>query len=213
MRAALTVSLGLTVVLLSRAAFADKVPGWVEIDHVVASVNGDVVLESEVARRAASASPGPGKPPPPGARKEALESLIDEMLFSQEASRARIAVSDEEVSAAIGEIKKQNKLDDAGLGKALAAQGYTLELYREDVRGQLVRLRVINLVIRPRVVVHDDELETAYKEAKKANPQLGTFEKEKDRVRQAVYEQRMAAETQKWLLEKRLSSYIAVKAR
>jgi hypothetical protein len=31
-------------------------------------------------------------------------------------------------------------------------------------------------------------------------------------VRQSMYEQRMAVETQKWLLAKRLSSYIAVKA-
>ncbi len=216
MRAPLSLSLGLglTLALLSTsAAVAEKVPGWLEIDHVVAVVNADVILESELARRAAPASPGPGKPPPPGARKQALEALIDEALLGQEASRARIAVSDEEVTAAISEIKTQNKLDDAGLAKALAAQGYTLELYREDVRGQLLRLRAINLLIRPRVAVHDDELQAAYKEAKKLNPQMGTFDKEKDRVRQVMYEQRMAAETQKWLLEKRLSSYIAVKAR
>jgi parvulin-like peptidyl-prolyl isomerase len=213
MRAPLSLGLGLTLALLGRVAVAEKVPGWLEIDRVVAIVNGDVILESELARRAAPAAPGPGKPPPPGARKQALEGLIDEALIGQEASRARIAVSDEEVTAAITEIKTQNKLDDAGLAKALAAQGYTLELYREDVRGQIVRLRAINMFIRPRVTVRDDELEAAYKEAKKANPQLGTLEKEKDRLRQAMYEQRMAAETQKWLLERRLSSYIAVKAR
>lgn len=212
MRAALSVGLGLTLALLCRSAGAEKVPGWVEIDRVVAMVNGDVILESELARRAAPLAPGPGKPPPPGARKQALEQLIDEMLFNQEASRARITVSDEDVNAAIQQIKQQNKLDDAGLAKALAAQGYTLESYREDLRGQLLRLRAINQIIRPTVVVRDDELEAAYKEAKKANPQLGTFEAEKDRVRQSMYEQRMAAETQKWLLEKRLSSYIAVKA-
>jgi len=211
MRAPLTVGLGLTLALLCRAAVAEKVPGWLEIDHVIAIVNADVILDSEVARRAAPTSPGPGKPPPPGARKQALEALIDEALLSQEASRARISVSDEEVTAAIADIKKQNNLDDAGLAKALAAQGYTLELYREDIRQQLLRLRAINLLIRPRVVVHDEEIEAAYKESKKANPQMGTFEAEKDRLRQMMYEQRMAAETQKWLLEKRLSSYIAVK--
>jgi len=212
MRAALSVGLGLFVALLCRSAGAEKVPGWVEIDRVVAMVNADVILESELARRAAPLAPAPGKPPPPGARKQALEQLIDEMLFSQEASRARITVADEDVNAALQQIKQQNKLDDAGLEKALAQQGFTLELYREDIRQQLLRLRVINLIIRPAVVVRDDELEAAYKEAKKANPQLGTFEAEKDRVRQSMYEQRMAAETQKWLLEKRLSSYIAVKA-
>lgn len=212
MRAPLSVAFGLTLAVLCRPALADKVPGWLEIDHVVAVVNADVILESEVARRAAPAAPGPGKPLPPGARKAAIEGLIDELLFNQEASRARLSVSDEEVTAAIGEIKKSNRLDDAGLAKALAAQGFTLELYREEVRGQILRLRAINMLVRPRVTVSDEELAAAYKENKKANPQLGTFDKEKDRLRQAMFEQRMAAETQKWLLEKRLSSYIAVKA-
>src|SRR5678815_1488748 len=119
MRAALSVGLGLFVALLCRSAGAEKVPGWVEIDRVVAMVNADVILESELARRAA--------PLAPGARKQALEQLIDEMLFNQEASRARITVADEDVNAALQQIKQQNKLDDAGLEKALAQQGFTLE--------------------------------------------------------------------------------------
>jgi peptidyl-prolyl cis-trans isomerase SurA len=213
MRAALSVGIGTTLALfvLARAAAAEKVPGWVEVDRVVAVVNGNVILDSEVARRVAPMAPGPGKPPPAEARKQMLDTMIDELLLTQEASRVRIEVSDQDVTGAIQEIKKQNGLDDAGFEKALAAQGYTPELYREDVRQQILRLRAINVVIRPRVVVRDEELEAAYKEARKANPKLGTFEAEKPRLQQVLFEQRMAAETQKWLLERRLASFIAVK--
>lgn len=211
MRAALW--LGLTLLLLSGPARAERPPGWVEVDRVVAVVNQDVILASEVARRVAPLRPGPGKPPPAGAERQILEQMIDETLLAQEAARARITVPDADVEGAIQEIKRQNRLDDAGLARALADQGYTMELYREDLRQQILRLRAINLVIRPRVVVRDDELLAAYNEAKKnaKSVKLGTFEAEKERMRQNLVEQRMAAETQKWLLERRLRSFIAVK--
>ncbi len=211
MRAALWI--GLTLTVLTGSARGDKQPGWVQVDRIVAVVNQDVILASEVARRVGGLAPAPGKPPPAGAERQMMEQMIDEILLSQEAARARITVSDQDVDGAILEIKKQNNLDDAGLAKALAAQGYTMELYREDLRQQILRLRVINLIIRPRVIVTDDELKAAYNEAKKkaTTVKLGTFEAEKDRMRQNIGEQRTAAETQKFLLERRLGSYIAVR--
>ncbi len=211
MRAALWI--GLTLTVLTGSARGEKQPGWVQVDRIVAVVNQDVILASELARRVASLAPAPGKPPPAGAERQMMEQMIDEILLTQEAARARITVSDSDVDGAIGEIKKQNQLDDAGLAKALAAQGYTMELYREDLRQQILRLRVINLIIRPRVIVSDDEVKKAYDEAKKkaTTVKLGTFEAEKDRMRNNMGEQRTAAETQKFLLERRAGSYIAVR--
>lgn len=203
--------IGLTLALLAGTAAAETTPGWTQVDRIAAVVNQDVILVSEVSRRVAGLAPGPGKPPPPGAERQVLETMIDETLFSQEAVRARIAVTENEVDAAILDIKRSNRLDDAALTKALAAQGYTMELYREDLRQQILRLRALTVVIRPLVNVRDDEVQAAYKEAKKTNPALGDFEKEKPRIQQQLFEQRMAAETQKWLLQRRLSSYIAVR--
>ena len=203
--------IGFTLALLAGSASAEKRPGWTQVDRIAAVVNQDVILVSEVTRRTAGLSPGPGKPPPPGAERQVLEEMIDETLFSQEAVRARIVVSDPEVDGAIQEIKRSNRLDDAGLLKALEAQGYTMELYREDLRQQILRLRALNVIIRPRVNVRDDELLAAYKEAKKADPTLGEFDKVKERLQQQMFEQRMANETRKWLLQRRLGSYIAVR--
>jgi parvulin-like peptidyl-prolyl isomerase len=213
MRAAPWTCLTLLLLLSGTARGQKKPPGWVEVDRIVAVVNQDVILASEVARRVAPLSPGPGKPPPAGAERQVLEQMIDEALLTQEAVRARIEVPNADVEGAIQQIKQQNQLDDAGLLKALAAQGYTLELYREDLRQQILRLRAINQIIRPRVVVRDDELLAAYNEAKKKakSVKLGTFEAEKERMRQNLIEQRMATETVKWLQARRVSSYIAVR--
>ena len=213
MRAAPWTCLTLLLCLSGPALGQKKPPGWVEVDRIVAVVNQDVILASEVARRVAPLSPGPGKPPPAGAERQVLEQMIDEALLTQEAIRARIEVPSADVDGAIQQIKQQNQLDDAGLLKALAAQGYTLELYREDLRQQILRLRAINQIIRPRVVVRDDEVLAAYNEAKKKakSVKLGTFEAEKERMRQNLIEQRMATETVKWLQARRVGSYIAVR--
>ena len=213
MRAAPWTCLTLLLLLSGPARGQKKQPGWVEDDRIVAVVNQDVILASEVARRVVPLSPGPGKPPPAGAERQVVEQMIDEALLTQEAIRARIEVPSADVDGAIQQIKQQNQLDDAGLLKALAAQGYTLELYREDLRQQILRLRAINQIIRPRVVVRDDEVLAAYNEAKKKakSVKLGTFEAEKERMRQNLIEQRMATETVKWLQARRVGSYIAVR--
>lgn len=209
MRAAIWV--GFTLTLLTGTAAAGKQPGWVEVDRVVAVVNQDVILASELTRRITGLSGGSGKPVPPEARKQMLDEMIDETLLSQEASRMHIEVSDQEVSGAIDEIKKQNQLDDAGLLKALADQGYTMDLYRQDVHAQILRIRAINVIIRPRIVIGDDEVQAAYKGAKTANPKIGALEAEKERLRQRLFEERMAVETRSWLNQRRQVSFIAVR--
>jgi peptidyl-prolyl cis-trans isomerase SurA len=190
-------------------ASAQKEPGWVVVERVVAVVNQDVVLASEVKRRADSIPAGAAKREE--IEKAVLEEIIDEILFVQQASAARIEVSDGEVDAAIGDIKQQNKLDDAGLAVALEAQGYTLERYRVEIRNQIVRLRAINLLIRPRVTVDDAEVQAFYKKAKAADPKLGPFDKEKEKIRQRILEENMAIEAKRWLAEQRAVSFIAVR--
>src|SRR5262249_14295807 len=70
----------------------------------------------------------------------------------------------DEVTAALDEIKKQNKLDDASLAAALSEQGYTMAAYREDLRRQLIRLRSMNQLVRPKVNITDEDVRAKYDE-------------------------------------------------
>jgi peptidyl-prolyl cis-trans isomerase SurA len=66
------------------------------------------------------------------------------------------------VQNALEEIKKQNSLDDNQLAEALRLQGYTMASYRHDVRRQILRMRAVNMLVRPRVTVTDDDVRARY---------------------------------------------------
>ena len=142
------------------------------VDRVVAIVNDTIILESELRARLNARLPDLQGITDPKERARRLDKLktqmLDEMvneeLIVQAAAEAHIDVEAAEVQAALDEIKKQNKLDDAGLAAALSEQGYTLAAYREDLRRQLLRLRAINQLVRPKVNITDEDVKAKYDE-------------------------------------------------
>jgi peptidyl-prolyl cis-trans isomerase SurA len=140
------------------------------VDRVVAIVNDTIILQSELRARLAALAPDLQQIQDAKERARRLDKLktqmLDEMvneeLIVQAAGEARIDVEATEVQAALDEIKKQNKLDDAGLAAALSEQGYTLAGYREDLRRQLLRLRAINQLVRPKVNITDEDVRAKY---------------------------------------------------
>ncbi len=70
----------------------------------------------------------------PGAKKSALEELIDERLKLQEAKRLGVVIGDEEVTRVIGGIAERNKMTEAQLAAQL---GGSLEPMKTRVRSTL----------------------------------------------------------------------------
>ncbi len=95
-------------------------------------------------------------------RSQLLEDMINEELIVQAADEARIELEANDVDAALDEIKKQNKLDDKQFAAALAAQGYTLSAYKNDIRRQLVRLKAVNQLVRAKVKISDEDVRAKY---------------------------------------------------
>jgi len=142
------------------------------VDRVVAVINSDIVLQSELMTRSAPmvADLNSVTDPRERARRrekiigQVLDDMINEALIVQAAKEAQLEVKDKEVEDALDEIKRQNKLDDKGLQQALAMQGYTIASYKKDVRKQILRMRAINMLVRPRVTVTDDDVRARYDE-------------------------------------------------
>jgi peptidyl-prolyl cis-trans isomerase SurA len=160
---------GALLLLAVRPAAAGRV-----IDRVVAVVNDDIVLDSELEQFAAPMYRGPDPDSPEGKkawddhRRKALDALIDSKLMQQQANELKLAVTTEEVDRAVEEVKHQNKLDDATFNEALKQQGYTMESYRKGLRKQILELKVISTAVRSRVSVSDDEVAAAYKQSERA---------------------------------------------
>lgn len=134
------------------------------VERIVAVVNDDIVLLSEVEDRlrfmvAENPAQNPDK-----LRKGVLDGLIDERLIAQEAVTLKLEVDRMEVDRAVDEIKRQNKITQAELEEALRAQGMTMSGYREDLRNQILRLKVLNLQVRSRVSVSDEDVRKAYEQ-------------------------------------------------
>jgi parvulin-like peptidyl-prolyl isomerase len=140
------------------------------LDRVAAVVNGSVILESELEARLVPLVAGldsiddarererrQGK-----LRTQMLDDMISEELVVQAARDAKLEVEPKEVTAALDEIKQQNNLDDAQLAAALAQQGYTVQTYRKEVERQLLHLRAVNMLVRPRVTVTDEDVRARY---------------------------------------------------
>lgn len=97
-----------------------------------------------------------------GLRSAALNRLVDKKLIDQKVRELDIKVLDDEVKAAIDDVKKQNNMTQEALVKALAAQGMSFQEYRLQLREQLERLRLMSQEVRSKIQVGDREIEDFY---------------------------------------------------
>jgi peptidyl-prolyl cis-trans isomerase SurA len=113
------------------------------IDRVVAVVNGDVIMMSELQETIALARRDSGTGPEgPDFELTMLNRLIDHRLQVQEAKRDKIEVSDDDVRAATDDIVKRNGGNREKFEAQLLAQGVTWEALRREIRDQILASRV-----------------------------------------------------------------------
>jgi parvulin-like peptidyl-prolyl isomerase len=144
-------------------------PGLV-VDRVVAVVNDDIILDSELRRRLAPLAIelqdiADGRERERRRKvlaSQVLDEMVNEEIILDAAEDAKLEVAESEIDSAVDEIKRQNNVDDAGLAEALEQQGYTMSGYRADVRRQIIRMRAVNVMVRPRVTVTDEDVQAAY---------------------------------------------------
>jgi peptidyl-prolyl cis-trans isomerase SurA len=159
----------LALLLLAAPIFA--APQKKVIERVVAVINNEIVLETELDQLALPLLRGnidpesnEGKKALDEAKHKALDALVDDRLVMQQAGELKLSVSADEVERAIEEVKRQNKLDDATFVEALKQQGFSMESYRKNLRRQILNLKVVNTAVRSRVSVSDDEVKTYYQQ-------------------------------------------------
>ena len=165
----LIVALALAAAVLApqRAVQAQSLPGE-PLDRIVAVVDEDVVLQSEldrqVSRVVAQYAQSPQQLPPRDVLEhQVLERLILQKLQITRADTNGVKVSDAEVDQALTGLAAQNKLDLSQLRQAIQAQGMDYEQFRRSVRDELVVSRLRQRVVQSRVQVSDAEVDTLLK--------------------------------------------------
>jgi peptidyl-prolyl cis-trans isomerase SurA len=140
------------------------------VDRVAAVVNNDIITLSELQKRAApevtrvaQESTGTERSQKQSVvMKKALDAMIDEKLVDSELRELKVSIGDKEVDAAIEEVKKSYNLTDDQLSMAVAKEGLTLSDYREQMRKQIARYKLINEKVRKNIKVSDADVKSEY---------------------------------------------------
>jgi peptidyl-prolyl cis-trans isomerase SurA len=142
------------------------------MDRIVAIVNDDIVTLSQLETAADPYRKNIETSQESSARKkelmgqmyaQVLNQLVENSLVVQEAKRMGIAVDDADVDRAVENFKKEHNLDQERLELGLAAQGMTLEQYRERIREQITQSMIVSRAVRAKIVVTDEEVNAYYK--------------------------------------------------
>jgi len=92
-----------------------------------------------------------------------LEQLIDEKLLNHEAEILGITITEKEVDMAIRDVREDSKLSEEQFKQALVEEGITLEKYREQLKNQIKKMRLLGQEIKSKVQIKEKEIEQYYK--------------------------------------------------
>lgn len=140
-------------------------------DYIVAVVNSEPITNNQVRQRAervAQQMAGQALPPPSAMAKEVLERLIMEKVQVQLAESSGIKVDDWAVDQAAENVARQNSVSTDEMYRRLAADGISRERFREELRNQLLALRVRERDVESRVRVSDLDVDQYLREQQQA---------------------------------------------
>lgn len=136
----------------------------VELDRIIAVVNDDVIMKSELEERLRtieSQMEEAGNPVPPRSilQKQVLDRLILTKLQIQMANETGIRVDDETLNRTISNIAAENQVTLEQFRGILEQDGYSYEKFREDIRGEILISRLRQRQVDNRVSVTDREID------------------------------------------------------
>jgi peptidyl-prolyl cis-trans isomerase SurA len=152
--------LALTGAVLGAGAWGQSsvLPDIIELDRIVAVVNEDVIVHSELENRMRSVVAQlrqTGVPPPPDdvLQKQVLDRLILDRLQLQLAKENGIRVDDETLNRSVADIARQNKLTLREFRDILERDGYDFASFREEIRNELLKRQVQQRQVTNRIQV------------------------------------------------------------
>lgn len=142
------------------------------VERIVAVVGDRAILLSELRERARPFLVQVRVKVPPGAQqaaaesqvlKELLNKMIDEELETQAAKKAGVTVKEEELNKALENIAASQGITVDALYKGATGQsGMTRQEYRDELRRQILEGKMIQLRVKGRVNLGEDDLKAMY---------------------------------------------------
>jgi peptidyl-prolyl cis-trans isomerase SurA len=140
------------------------------VDRVVAVVNDDVILQTELEKAGGEYFERIRMKAPAGevesaiekARGEVLSSLIDNMIVKQKAAELGITVEEAEIDNAIAQILSDNNATLEEFRKELDKVNVSMQDYRDNLRNQISQSRLVGQQVRSRIVIVEEDIREYY---------------------------------------------------
>jgi len=157
-----------TIIVLLTPVFDES--GAAVTERVIAVVNGDAITLYDlnmamepVLKRIDEFYKGPNKDKVVAdARQSVLNRLIVDRLIDQEAKKYGTAMKDDDVMATIRSMLASQNLSMEEFEARLAKSGVTIEQYKEKMKEQMLKSRILKFEVNYKVSVSDQEIGEYY---------------------------------------------------
>jgi parvulin-like peptidyl-prolyl isomerase len=184
----------------------------VVLDRVVAVVNGDVILESDVDEERRFEEIQPYRSTTSFTRDKTIERLIDRaLILQQSALEPEDAVPDKDLDDQLMTLRRDSPAckqfhceTDAGWKKYVEDHGFTVEEFRERWRKRMELLKFIEVRFRNGITISDGEIKSYYErtmlpEYAKRNVTPPKLETISNRIEEVLLQQQVGALLEDWL--------------
>jgi peptidyl-prolyl cis-trans isomerase SurA len=140
------------------------------LDRVVATINERAVTQSELLEAFELYRHQMGQQPQEilserdrmALERRVLEDLIDKSLIEDFAERTGIDATEEEINRAIDEVLARAHISEGELREALKKDDLSYPEYRDQIRDQLIKAKMIQREIRARINITEKQIEEYY---------------------------------------------------
>jgi peptidyl-prolyl cis-trans isomerase SurA len=146
-------------------------PGFsVVVDRIVAVVNEDIITLSELdsvfqpyLKKIEATYKGPDKEKLAAeGRLTLLSRMVDNKLIEQRSRKAGVVVKDEEVLDTMKGLLRGKNIAIEEFAKTLEREGTSLENYQQEMKDQMIRMRLLRRELKAKILVSDEEIGEYY---------------------------------------------------
>lgn len=206
----------------SAGSSASKAQQRVVMDRVVAVVNGDLILQSDLDEEARMAAFQPLDDRTPATQEKLIERLIDRALILQQIrQQPQVAINVAQLDTELTALRKNipqcvayNCATDAGWEKFVEAQGFTLVELHDRWRQRMQVLRFVEERFRMGIRISQPEIDAyyaklipAYRAEKVTPPAEDTIA---DRIQEILLQQQVDKLLDDWLTSLRAEGSVKI---
>jgi peptidyl-prolyl cis-trans isomerase SurA len=156
---------------LVTTGFAEEIELPQVVDRIVAKVNDEIILLSELDEALESYAGQMGAHNSSGVNKEELmfklrrdilTQLVEKKLAEQQIKALGIRVEEGEIIGTIERVKQNNFFTDETLRQRLAENGMTMDQYRRDIKEQILRAKLIDYKVKSNIIITKEDVQSYY---------------------------------------------------